>query len=78
MDAGNFEPRGTVDGLAIKIRAANDHNGRGAAPQRIALRRRQRGVEVRSGHHDPHGAAKAGSRVITMLVRPASGLPIAS
>src|SRR5450755_2377426 len=51
MDAGNFEPRGTVDGLAIKIFSANDHDFGGAAPQGIAVRNRERGVEARSSDH---------------------------
>ena len=72
MDLRDLQPVGERHRLGVNLGAADHHDVVGAAPQRIAARRLQRGLEARRDQNP--GAVKAGSRVTTMLVRRGSGL----
>ena len=74
MDIGDGERVGQCHDLGIDIGAADDDDLVHAAPQRVAARRGEGRIEA--GRDDDAGRGESGSRLTTMVVRPASGLPI--
>ena len=74
---GNVQTGGQRHGLSINIGAAGDNDGVHAAAQRVAMRGGDRRVEA--WRHQRAGRGEGGdarSRLTTMVVRPASGLPM--
>ena len=67
--------RGLRHGLGVDVGSAGDDDRIRRPAQRIAARRRKRGSR-RLGATTMPGAAKARSRLTTIVVRPFSGLPI--